>query len=60
MRKRCAEFEGAIPRFPLKLAIHIKSQAGESDRKSENLSAAGASFHRDVEMSMGSTVDFNI
>lgn len=59
VRKRYAEVQGA-PRFPVKLPMHIKSQAGESDTESDNISANGVLFHHDVDMPVGSTVDFTI
>ena len=59
MRSRYAEVQGA-PRFPVKLPIHIKSQAGESDTESDNISANGVLFHHDVDMPLGSTIDFTI
>jgi hypothetical protein len=58
-RKRYAEVQNA-PRFPVKLPIHIKSQAGESDTESDNISANGVLFHHDVDMPVGSTVNFTI
>ncbi len=59
VRKRYAEVQGA-PRFPVKLPMHIKSQAGESDTDSDNISANGVLFHHDVDMPVGSTIDFTI
>jgi hypothetical protein len=59
VRKRYAEVQGA-PRFPVKLPMHIKSQAGESDTESDNISANGVLFHHDVDMPIGSTIDFTI
>lgn len=59
MRKRYAEVQGA-PRFPVKLPMHIKSQAGEADTESDNISANGVLFHHDVDMPLGSTIDFTI
>jgi PilZ domain-containing protein len=59
VRSRYAEVQGA-PRFPVKLPMHIKSQAGESDTESDNISANGVLFHHDVDMPVGSTIDFSI
>jgi hypothetical protein len=59
VRKRYAEVQGA-PRFPVKLPMHIKSQAGESDTETDNVSANGVLFHHDVDMPLGSTIDFTI
>ena len=59
VRKRYAEVQGA-PRFPVKLPMHIKSQAGESDTETDNVSANGVLFHHDVDMPIGSTIDFTI
>jgi PilZ domain len=58
-RSRYAEVQGAA-RFPVKLPIHIKSQSGDSNTESENISANGVLFHYDVDMPVGSTVDFTI
>lgn len=58
-RKRYAEVQGA-PRFPVKLPMHIKSQSGESDTESDNISANGVLFHHDKDMPIGSTIDFTI
>lgn len=59
VRSRYAEVQSA-PRFPVKLPMHIKSQAGESDTESDNISANGVLFHHDVDMPIGSTIDFTI
>src|SRR5690349_3586810 len=59
VRSRYAEVQSAA-RFPVQLPIHIKSQTGESDTESENISANGVLFHHDVDMPIGSTVDFTI
>ena len=47
-------------RFPVKLPIHIKSQGSESDSETDNISANGVLFHHDVDMPVGSKVDFTI
>lgn len=59
VRSRYAEVQGAA-RFPVKLPIHIKSQTGESDSETDNISANGVLFHHDVDMPVGSKVDFTI
>ena len=59
VRSRYSEVQSAA-RFPVKLPIHLKSQAGESDTESDNISANGVHFHHDVDMPIGSTVDFTI
>ena len=58
-RSRYPEVQNA-PRFPVKLPIHIESQTGESDTESDNISANGVLFHHDVDMPVGSVVDFTI
>ena len=58
-RARYAEVQSAA-RFPVKLPIHIKSQTGESETESDNISANGVLFHHDVDMPIGSTIDFTI
>jgi PilZ domain len=58
-RSRYAEVQSA-PRFPIKLPMHVKSQAGESDTESDNISANGVLFHHEVDMALGSTIDFTI
>ena len=59
VRSRYNEVQSAA-RFPVKLPIHIKSQTGESDAETDNVSANGVLFHHDVDMPVGSTVDFTI
>jgi len=59
VRSRYSEVQGAA-RFPVKLPIHVKSQSGEADTESDNISANGVLFHHDVDMPIGSTVDFTI
>jgi len=59
VRSRYSEVQGAA-RFPVKLPIHLKSQTGESDTESDNISSNGVLFHHDVDMPIGSTVDFTI
>jgi hypothetical protein len=59
VRSRYAEVQSAA-RFPVKLPIHIKSPAGESDAETDNMSSNGVLFHHDVNMPVGSKVDFTI
>jgi len=59
VRSRFSEVQSAA-RFPVKLPIHIKSQTGESDAETDNMSANGVLFHHDVDMPIGSSVDFTI
>src|SRR5947209_16129330 len=59
VRSRYAEVQSAA-RFPVKLPMHIKSQAGESNTESDNISANGVLFHHDVDMPIGSTINFTI
>jgi hypothetical protein len=59
VRSRYSEVQSAA-RFPVKLPIHIKSQSGESDTETDNISANGVLFHHDVDMPIGSRVDFTI
>jgi hypothetical protein len=59
VKSRYAAVQGAA-RFPVKLPIHIKSQAGESDSETDNISANGLLFHHDVDMPVGSKVEFTI
>jgi hypothetical protein len=58
-RSRYSDVQGAA-RFPVKLPIHIKSQGGDSDTESENISANGVLFQCDADMPVGSTIDFTI
>jgi hypothetical protein len=58
-RSRYSEVQSAA-RFPVKLPIQIKSQGGERNTESENISANGVLFHHDLDMPIGSTVDFTI
>jgi hypothetical protein len=58
-RSRYSEVQSAA-RFPVKLPIHIKSQTGESDAETDNISANGLLFHHDVDMPVGSKVEFTI
>src|SRR5205085_8707034 len=59
VRSRFSEVQSAA-RFPVKLPIHIKSQSGDGDTETDNISANGVLFHYDVDVPIGSTVDFTI
>ncbi len=59
VRSRYSDVQSAA-RFPVKLPIHVKSPAGESDTETDNISANGVLFHYDVDVPVGSTVDFTI
>jgi hypothetical protein len=59
-RKPYPEMQSA-PRFPIKLPISVKSNAGESRTETQNISANGVLFQMvDSEMPVGSMVDFTI
>lgn len=47
-------------RFPVKLPIHIKSPSGETNAETDNVSANGVLFHDNVDLPVGSSVDFTI
>jgi len=47
-------------RFPIKLPLSVKSQAGQNCTQTENISANGVLFRLDAEMPIGSSVDFTI
>ncbi len=47
-------------RFPIRLPISVKSKSGESRTESQNISANGVLFEMDVDMPVGSMVDFTI
>lgn len=47
-------------RFPIKLPISVKSEAGESHTETQNISANGVLFRVDAEMPVGAPLDFTI
>jgi PilZ domain len=47
-------------RFPIKLPISLKSNAGENLTETQNISANGVLFRIDAEMPVGAPVDFTI
>ena len=58
-RKHYTDVQGAA-RFPVKLPIAVKSNAGVQPAESQNVSANGVLFEVDAEMPVGSMVDFTI
>ncbi len=59
VRSRYADVQSA-PRFPVKLPIQIKSQGGDRSTESENISSNGVLFQHEIDMPVGSTIDFTI
>jgi len=47
-------------RFPIKLPVSFKSNAGESHTETENISANGVLFRVDADMPVGAPLDFTI
>ncbi len=58
-RKHYQDMQSA-PRFPLKLAVAVKSETGDRQAETENISANGVLFQVDADMPVGSMVDFTI
>jgi hypothetical protein len=58
-RKHYTDVQGAA-RFPVKLPIAVKSDAGMRAAESQNVSANGVLFEVDADMPVGSAVDFTI
>lgn len=58
-RRRYPDMQSAV-RFPIKLPISVKSNAGESHAETQNISANGVLFQVEAEMPIGSMVDFTI
>jgi PilZ domain len=56
---RYPDMQSAV-RFPIKLPISVKSKTGERRTESENISSNGVLFEVDVDMPLGSMVDFTI
>jgi hypothetical protein len=56
---RYPDMQSAV-RFPIKLPISVKSNAGERRTESENISSNGVLFEVDADMPLGSMVDFTI
>jgi hypothetical protein len=50
----------AAPRFPIKLAVAMKSGASSNAIETENISANGVLFRMDADVPIGSAVDFTI
>ena len=57
--KHFAEMQSA-PRFPLQLAVSLKSQDREHAAETRNISANGVLFAMDSDVPVGSMVDFTI
>ena len=57
--KHFAEMQSA-PRFPLQLAVSLKSQDGAQTAETRNISANGVLFAMDSDVPVGSMVDFTI
>lgn len=57
--KAYSDLQSAV-RFPIKLPVSVKSDAGESHTETENISANGVLFQLDSDMPVGSPVDFTI
>ena len=58
-RKHYTDVQSAA-RFPVKLAIALKSDSGVQSAESQNISANGVLFEVDADMPVGSPVDFTI
>ena len=58
-RKHYTDVQSAA-RFPVKLPIAVKSDAGVQSAESQNMSANGVLFEVDADMPVGSPVDFTI
>jgi hypothetical protein len=58
-RKGYADVQGA-PRFPIKLPVALKTGAIGKTVETENISANGVLFRMDVDVPVGSAVDFTI
>jgi PilZ domain len=58
-RKVYADVQAA-PRFPIKLAVAMKSGATGNVIETENISANGVLFRMDADVPIGSAVDFTI
>jgi PilZ domain len=58
-RKPYSDVQSAA-RFPVKLPIAVKSDAGVRPAETQNISANGVLFEVDADMPVGSPVDFTI
>ncbi len=47
-------------RFPMKLALHVQSEAGSLDAMTENISANGLLFVSDILPAIDSRIEFTI
>jgi hypothetical protein len=50
----------SAPRFPLHLAVELKSQSGACAAETQNISSNGVLFAMDRDVPVGSVVDFTI
>jgi PilZ domain len=58
-RNRFTDVQGAS-RFPIKLPVAVKSQAGNENAETRNISANGVLFQIESDMPIGSMIDFTI
>ena len=56
---RYSDVQGAS-RFPIKLPVAVKSEAGEKTAETQNISANGVLFEVESDMPVGSLIDFTI
>ncbi len=56
---RYSDMQSAV-RFPVKLPVSVKLQAGASATETQNISANGVLFEVESDMPIGSVVDFTI
>jgi PilZ domain-containing protein len=56
---RYSDVQGAA-RFPIKLPVAVKSDAGNQAAETQNISANGVLFQIESDMPVGSMVDFTI
>jgi PilZ domain len=56
---RYNDVQGAS-RFPIKLPVAVKSEAGEKTAETQNISANGVLFQVESDMPVGSMIDFTI
>jgi hypothetical protein len=58
-RQRFSDVQSAS-RFPIKLPVAVKSQAGNENAETRNISANGVLFQIESDMPIGSMIDFTI
>lgn len=54
-----AELRGAV-RFPLRLPVELKAEGEQIQAETENISAGGMLFHIDLDLQIGSSLEFTI